>query len=236
MRLETNLPGFSVETIDQVEQQVGARFPDGLRDAWGHGNKFELGDWFFYPIKDERFFNKTWDDVIRANELKQEELPEGFVTLATNGSGDELGFLKDDRETIYVWWHELDELQVAALSFEAFVEVTQAESDVLETFCERVEENGLVFGLSAEQDEGWAYASSHVEDTDVLLFFSSRELALACRVKEWADYHVIELPVELFLERWLPNMSGDELLCGLDWSSELVGLEYDPETILEYFE
>ena len=64
MRRETNLPGFSVETIDQVEQQVGARFPDGFRDAWGHGNKFELGDWFFYPIKDERFFNKTWDDVI----------------------------------------------------------------------------------------------------------------------------------------------------------------------------
>lgn len=168
--------------------------------------------------------------------MKQEELPEGFVTLATNGSGDELGFLKDDRETIYVWGHELDELQVAALSFEAFVEVTQAESDVLETFCERVEENGLVFGLSAEQDEGWAYAPSHVEDSDVLLFFSSRELALACRVKEWADYHVIELPVELFLERWLPNMSDEELLCGLDWSSELVGLEYDPETILEYFE
>ncbi|WP_214753373.1 DUF2750 domain-containing protein [Exiguobacterium mexicanum] len=53
---------------------------------------------------------------------------------------------------------------------------------------------------------------------------------------EWADYHVIELPVELFLERWLPNMSDDELLCGLDWSSELVELEYDPETILEYFE
>ncbi|WP_353048156.1 MULTISPECIES: DUF2750 domain-containing protein [unclassified Exiguobacterium] len=59
----------------------------------------------------------------------------------------------------------------------------------------------------------------------------------ACaRLTEWADYHVIELPVELFLERWLPNMSDDELLCGLDWSSELVELEYDPETILEYFE
>ncbi|WP_396129753.1 hypothetical protein [Exiguobacterium mexicanum] len=68
---------------------------------------------------------------------------------------------------------------MAAHSFEAFVEVKQAENDVLETFCERVEENGLVFSLSAEQDEGWAFAPSHVEDTDVLLFFSSRELALA---------------------------------------------------------
>lgn len=236
MRLETNLPGFTVEQIEHVEQTIGARFPDSLRDAWGNGNKFELGGWFFYPIKDERFFNKTWDDVIRANELKQEELPERFVTLATNGSGDELGFLKHEPGTIYVWWHETDELQMAATSFEAFVEVKQAESDVLETFCERVEASGVVFGLSAEQDEGWAYAPSHVDATDVLLFFSSREQALACRADEWADYQVIELPVELFLERWLPNMAEDELLCGLDWSGELIGLEYDAETILEYFE
>lgn len=234
--METNLSGFTVKAIEQVEQTVGARFSDGLRKAWRHENKFELQDWFFYPIKDERFFNKTWDDVIRANELKQEKLPKGFVTLATNGSGDELVFLKDDRNTIYVWWHEVDELEVAAHSFEAFVEVKQAESGVLETFCERVETSALVFGLSAEQDVGWAYAPSHVEETDVLLFFSTRELALACRAEEWADYHVIELPLELFLERWLPNMSDDDLLCGLDWSSELVGLEYDSDTILEYFD
>lgn len=134
------------------------------------------------------------------------------MTLAMNGSGDELGFMKDDREIIYVWWHELDELEVAAHSFEAFVEVKRAESEVLETFCERVEASGIVFGLSAEQDEGWAYAPSHVEETDVLLFFSTRELACACRADEWADYHVIELPLELFLERWLPNMSDDDLL------------------------
>ncbi|TCI65204.1 DUF2750 domain-containing protein [Exiguobacterium sp. SH0S2] len=157
------------------------------------------------------------------------------VTLSTNETGDEFGFLKDDRETIYVWWHEMNELEVAA-SFEAFVEVKQMEGDVIEAFCERVEANGLVFGLSAKQDEGWAYAPSHVEATDVLLFFSSRKFALACRTEEWTDYHVIELPVELFLKRWLPNVSEDELLCGLDWSSGLVGLEDDSETMLEFLE
>lgn len=31
-------------------------------------------------------------------------------------------------------------------------------------------------------------------------------------------------------------MADDGLLCGLDWSSDLKGMEYDPETVLETIE
>ncbi|TCI54126.1 DUF2750 domain-containing protein [Exiguobacterium sp. SH1S21] len=235
MRIETNLPEFTLETIEAVEKELGSRFPNELREAWRHDSKFEVGEWFFYPIKDERFFNKTWDDTIRANR-DERGLPEHFITVATNGSGDELGFLTSDVETIYVWWHETDELERVADSIEVFVEVTRLESDVIETFCERVNESETVFGLSAEANDGWAYAPSVIEETDVLLFFSTRERALSCRVEEWDNYHVIELPLDLFIAAWLPNMSEDGLLCGLDWPSDLKGMEYDPETVLEAIE
>lgn len=235
MRIETNLPGFTFETIEVVEQALGSRLPNGLREAWLHDNKFEVGEWFFYPIKDERFFNKTWDDIIRSNR-DERQLPEGFITVAQNGSGDELGFLTSDVETIYIWWHETDELERVADSIDAFVEVTRLESDVIERFCERVLESGTVFGLSAETDVGWAYAPSIIETTDVLLFFSTPEGALACKAEEWEDYHLIELPLDLFVAGWLPNMADDGLLCGLDWSSDLKGMEYDPETVLETIE
>lgn len=235
MRIETNLPGFTLETIEAVEQALGSRLPNGLREAWLHDNKFEVGEWFFYPIKDERFFNKTWDDIIRANR-DERGLPEDFITVAANGSGDELGFLTSDVETIYIWWHETEELERVADSIDAFVEVVRLESDVIERFCARVLESETVFGLSAEADNGWANAPSIIEATDVLLFFSTRERALACRAEEWEDYQLIELPLDLFVAGWLPNMADDGLLCGLDWSSDLKGMEYDPETVLEAIE
>lgn len=235
MRMETNLPGLTPETIEAVERALGSRLPNGLREAWLHDNKFEVGEWFFYPIKDERFFKKTWDDIIRANR-EERQLPEGFITVAENGSGDELGFLTSDVETIYIWWHETNELERVADSIDAFVGVTQSESDVIETFCERVVDGQTVFGLSAELDIGWAYAPSIIEATDVLLFFSTRERALACKAEEWGDYHLIELPLDLFLTGWLPNMADDGLLCGLDWSADLKGMEYEPETVLEAIE
>lgn len=143
MRIETNLPGFTLATIEAVEQALGSRLPNGLREAWLHDNKFEVGEWFFYPIKDEGYFNKTWDDIIRANR-DERQLPKDFITVAENGSGDELG-------------------------------------------------------LSAETDVGWAYAPSIIEATDVLLFFSTPERALACKAEEWEDYHLIELPLDLFV-------------------------------------
>lgn len=58
MRMETNLPGLTPETIEAVERALGSRLPNGLREAWLHDNKFEVGEWFFYPIKDERFLRK----------------------------------------------------------------------------------------------------------------------------------------------------------------------------------
>lgn len=111
MRIETNLPGLPLETIEAVGQDLGSRLPNGLREAWLHDNKFEVGEWFFYPIKDEHFFNKTWE-----------------------------------------------------------------------------------------------------------------------------DYQLIELLLDLFVAGWLPNMADDGLLCGLDWSSDLKGMEYDPETVREAIE
>ncbi|MCT4782273.1 DUF2750 domain-containing protein [Exiguobacterium himgiriensis] len=75
-----------------------------------------------------------------------------------------------------------------------------------------------------------------MEATDVLLFFSTPERALACKAEEWEDYHLIELPLDLFVAVWLPHMADDGLLCGLDWSSDLKGMEYDPETVLEAIE
>ncbi|WP_366936124.1 DUF2750 domain-containing protein [uncultured Exiguobacterium sp.] len=67
------------------------------------------------------------------------------------------------------------------------------------------------------------------DETDVLLFLSTEAAAKALQTKEWADYHLIRLDLDLFIDGWLPNMIDDGLYCGLNWGQELVGLELDPK-------
>lgn len=56
--------------------------------------------------------------------------------------------------------------------------------------------------------------------------------AKALQMKEWADYHLIRLDLDLFTDGWLPNMIDDGLYCGLNWGPELGGIELDPEDVL----
>ncbi|KSU49690.1 hypothetical protein AS033_09645 [Exiguobacterium indicum] len=101
-----------------------------------------------------------------------------------------------------------------------------------ELFVQTVIETGAVYGLSKFEQSGWAYCPSNQDETDVLLFFSTEAAAKALQTKEWSDYHLIRLDLDLFMNGWLPNMIDDGLYCGLDWGPELVGLELDPEDVL----
>ncbi len=66
----------------------------------------------------------------------------------------------------------------------------------------------------------------------MLLFFSTEAAAKALQTKEWTNYHLIRLDLDLFINGWLPNMIDDDLYCCLDWGPELVGLELEPEDVL----
>ncbi|WP_299757298.1 DUF2750 domain-containing protein [uncultured Pontibacter sp.] len=96
-----------------------------------------------------------------------------------------------------------------------------------QNFIKHVVQSEEVWGLT--KDETWATSSSsEFEDTEVILFWSGKEGALACAEDEWADY--VPEPVSLveFLENWCVGMYGDELLVGADWDKDLVGKEAEP--------
>ncbi|RYD70539.1 MAG: DUF2750 domain-containing protein, partial [Verrucomicrobiaceae bacterium] len=50
------------------------------------------------------------------------------------------------------------------------------------------------------------------------------------------DHETRAMPLFEFLFRWLPGMSGDGVLAGLDWNQDLVGLELDPFELRERIE
>ncbi len=235
MTYQNGLPGVTEERLQEVEAELGFELPKELRNIYKRENKFNVGEWEFHPIKDEQYIKRTWDDLVRVNLTDAEEYPEGFLRIAADGTGDELGYQFPDTKTIGWWDHEEQELFPVAPTLMAFIEKEQQmeqSAEQAEDFLQTVLETDAVYGLSKFEQSGWAYCPSNQEETDVLLFFSTEAGAKALQMKGWADYHLIRLNLDLFMDGWLPNMIDDGLYCGLNWGPELVGIELDPEDVL----
>lgn len=229
MTYQIGLPGVTEERLQEVEAELGFELPKELRNRYKHENKFSIGEWEFHPIKNEQYIKRTWNDLVRVNTMNAEDNPSGFLRIARDETGDELGYRLPDTETIVLWDHEEQELFPVALTLKMFIKKEQS-AEQEELFIETILETGTVYGLSKFEQSGWAYCPSNQDETDVLLFFSTEAAAKALQTKEWADYHLIRL--DLFMDGWLPNMIDDGLYCGLNWGPELVGLELDPEDVL----
>lgn len=239
MEHQIGLPGISEERVQEVEAELGFSLPAELRAYYKKENKFEAGEWQFHPIKDEQYIKRTWEDIVHVNSTDAEDYPDGFFRIAADGSGDELGYLLPDAETIILWDHEEQELFPVAPTLAAFMEQEQQLLDSAmqaDEFFETVLETEAVYGLSKLKQSGWAYCPSNQEETDVLLFFSTEEGARACQTDGWENYHLIRLDLDVFRDGWLPNMIQDGLYCGLNWDASLQGLELNPENVLEELE
>ena len=103
-----------------------------------------------------------------------------------------------------------------------------------ERFIRRVREHGEVWGLRSEA-RGWAYCPSNDGDgdEDVLVFWSDRAYAARHAVEEWADYVPTVIPLEAFMQRWLPGMQRDGALAGVNFNADLAGIELRPEALLD---
>ncbi|MEG2893889.1 MAG: DUF2750 domain-containing protein [Clostridium sp.] len=98
-------------------------------------------------------------------------------------------------------------------------------------------ESGVVWGLKNSESGVWAVApSNNFDDTGSMLFWSKKEVAEKCIEDEWADYTATSIPVEVFMENWLVGLDGDGLLVGVNWNSDLVGVEVEPIDLLEDIE
>ena len=99
--------------------------------------------------------------------------------------------------------------------------------DRFESFVERVIETGDVWAL--EHPEGWATAPSGEDETlSVIPFWCEESHAQACATDEWAEYIPAPIPMDAFLEHWLPGMDVDGMLAGVEWSVDLEGVEMPP--------
>lgn len=97
-----------------------------------------------------------------------------------------------------------------------------------ERFIRRVLESLQVWALGS--DEEGARCASHDSDRPVMLFWSDEAYARQHIRQQWGWQgfrpHLVEL--EDFLVAWLPGLQQDGMLVGLNYNSDLAGLELEP--------
>ncbi|SDJ98410.1 DUF2750 domain-containing protein [Microbulbifer yueqingensis] len=112
-------------------------------------------------------------------------------------------------------------------------------SDDFEDNCARFLPEAAAQGCvwSLEGEEGFALcASERHPDTDVMPFWSQREFAEIHIADDWAGYRTVAVDLEEFMDDWLTGMHDDVLLVGINWNSELEGVELEPLDLLEQLE
>ncbi len=116
-------------------------------------------------------------------------------------------------------------------------EMSKLTSDIqanLDLFVTETKENQLVWGLRNE--EGWLSCdSTEFESSEVMPFWSSKEDAQAHNVEEWADFEVLEIPLDIFVEDWLLTLAEDGVLVGTNWNAQLEGKEMEPQDLAKLY-
>ncbi|PJY29198.1 DUF2750 domain-containing protein, partial [Escherichia coli] len=54
-------------------------------------------------------------------------------------------------------------------------------------------------------------------------------------VEEWADFEVVEIPLDVFVEDWLITLDEDGVLVGTNWNANLEGKELEPSQLAKLY-
>lgn len=120
---------LSEEQLVLTELELGATLPHEYREAMKLDNGGEAAtaddDWELYPIKDtsdRKRISRTCHHILYETSSCKGvgNFPENAITIAGNGLGDQMVFIKESGrflDTVYLWLHETGELQQLAASF-----------------------------------------------------------------------------------------------------------------------
>lgn len=96
-------------------------------------------------------------------------------------------------------------------------------------FINRVRSSGTVWGL--KNPDGWAICPSNERDCDLYVFWSDEAYAKQHCKGGWANYNPAPIALDSFLRNWLPGLARDGHLVGVQFNSDLAGLELEPSKL-----
>ena len=101
-----------------------------------------------------------------------------------------------------------------------------------ERFVDQANELEIVWNLKST--DGFAICeSSEFDDAQVMPFWSLEKDAKDACVDDWIIYKPNPVRIDDFIDAWLHGMDEDEMYVGINWNSELEGVEIEPVMLIE---
>jgi hypothetical protein len=103
-------------------------------------------------------------------------------------------------------------------------------------FVERAARVGQVWGLKSD-DEKWVVSDSNEdEDRKVMPFWSDAAYARRCAKGPWSEFKPTPIPLDKFLEKWLPGLDQRGHFVGANWDGNASGVEVYPLSLKQKLE
>lgn len=99
-------------------------------------------------------------------------------------------------------------------------------------FVTRVAVSETVWVLRNAEGVAWCESNDNPQ-VQVLLFWSDKAYAARAQQGHFPGYEISSIHLFDFLFRWLCGMSDDRVLAGTNWTGDLVGLEVNPDALLD---
>ncbi|MFC0189476.1 SMI1/KNR4 family protein [Fictibacillus aquaticus] len=132
--IQTRKPGVSELDLKAAEDKLGSVFPKQYKELFTLVNNAEIGEWILHPVREKSNPKKTWDDIVRQNtEVKDEKIPDDFIAIGEDGSGDKLCFKTSNGvmgDKIYYLYHEDGVLEECAPNLRAFILASEEYAEV----------------------------------------------------------------------------------------------------------
>lgn len=102
------------------------------------------------------------------------------------------------------------------------------DNSTLNDFLAQVKPSQLLWALQDKASKDWVVLDSIAyENTEVMPFWSSAELAKLHCIDEWSNYIPCEISLSDWLEFWLEDLNQDGVIVGVNWQGDDEYLEMD---------
>ncbi|GHE92039.1 DUF2750 domain-containing protein [Thalassotalea profundi] len=98
----------------------------------------------------------------------------------------------------------------------------------LSAFLAECQTSQTLWALQDKASEDWVVLDSiNFEDSEVMPLWSSKSLAQAHCIDEWANYIPCEISLADWFEFWVEDLNEDNVIVGVDWQNDDEFLEME---------
>lgn len=237
MNINYTLQPIPNNEISVIKNNVKFSFiEDYYWKLFEQGNRFFLGKWKFYPIKDERNIKKTAMNIINMNRSSEE-----YIYIAEDGDENYIAYSKVDSKLHFIN-RDIEFEESPPLIFDSLKEVVNEfsyKSHNYEEHLSRLEEtrkllseNTEIFYLyNTEIDEIAGSLSTEHFPSINFLFWTSEKLAASQRYDLWETFEIRKMSIENFYHSTLKTLASYGDVFAVDWTRD-AGEEFSPEEFI----